>query len=230
MSTSTDEFLDLLRDRRSEIHAALTAEQFARYQDGVRALRAARDDVRAVREALRAVRTALRALPPGTELSGRLGQVRGAGPAGAAVLPDADRLDALIRLLESADWPALEPDAAEIARGVRERLLTAPARGADRLPAGAAGDPAGAGLIRLTDRAGHDRYPDFQFDPDTGEPLPVVQRINRLLLSDQDPWGAADWWLGGNEWLDDAPAALLGRISDEVLTLAARELMEEGAW
>ncbi|MFF8960395.1 hypothetical protein [Streptomyces sp. NPDC014894] len=228
MSTSTDELLDLLRDHQPVIHASLTAAQFARYREALGGLGAAGHDIRAVRTALREIRLVLRALPPETELSARLRQVRSPGP--AAVLPDADRLDSLIRLLESVDWPALDPESAEIARGVREQLLAAPARGGDRLTPEAAGDPSGAGLIRLTDREGRDRYPEFQFDPDTGEPVPVVQRINRLLLSDQDPWGAADWWLGGNEWLSGVPAALVGRVPDETLTLAARALMEEGAW
>lgn len=146
------------------------------------------------------------------------------------MLPDADRLAELIRLLESVDWPALDPVSAEIARAVQQRLLTAPARGPERLTGAAAEDPAGAGLIRLSDPERGDRYPDFQFDPDTGEPRPVVQRINRMLLSDQDPWGAADWWLGGNTWLRDAPAALVGRVPDARLTEAAAALMGEGGW
>ncbi|MBI0382506.1 hypothetical protein JBE27_41180, partial [Streptomyces albiflaviniger] len=144
--------------------------------------------------------------------------------------PDTDRLAELIRLLDSVDWPTLDPESAEIARAVRQRLLTAPARGPEQLTGTAAEDPAGAGLIRLSDPERGDRYPDFQFDPDTGEPRPVVQRINRMLLSDQDPWGAADWWLGGNTWLRDAPAALVGRVPDARLTEAAAALTGDGGW
>ncbi|ATL80678.1 hypothetical protein [Streptomyces malaysiensis] len=226
---TTDDLLELLRRHLPEIRASLTAAQFSGFQDGVLRLRAAGDDTRAVRGALREVRLALLPLPREMELRRKLDQFRSGG-APSAVLPDADRLAELIRLLESVDWPALDPVSAEIARAVQQRLLTAPARGPERLTGAAAEDPAGAGLIRLSDPERGDRYPDFQFDPDTGEPRPVVQRINRMLLSDQDPWGAADWWLGGNTWLRDAPAALVGRVPDARLTEAAAALMGEGGW
>ncbi|MCQ8834876.1 hypothetical protein [Streptomyces malaysiensis] len=227
---TTDDLLELLRRHLPEIRASLTATQFSGFQDGVLRLRAAGDDTRAVRGALREVRLALLPLPREMELRRKLDQFRSGGAAPSAVLPDADRLAELIRLLESVDWPALDPVSAEIARAVQQRLLTAPARGPERLTGAAAEDPAGAGLIRLSDPERGDRYPDFQFDPDTGEPRPVVQRINRMLLSDQDPWGAADWWLGGNTWLRDAPAALVGRVPDARLTEAAAALMGEGGW
>ncbi|MFD8336236.1 hypothetical protein ACFV42_26735 [Streptomyces solisilvae] len=226
---TTDDLLELLRRHLPEIRASLTAAQFSGFQDGVLRLRAAGDDTRAVRGALREVRLALLPLPREMELRRKLDQFRSGG-APSAVLPDTDRLAELIRLLESVDWPALDPVSAEIARAVQQRLLTAPARGPERLTGAAAEDPAGAGLIRLSDPERGDRYPDFQFDPDTGEPRPVVQRINRMLLSDQDPWGAADWWLGGNTWLRDAPAALVGRVPDARLTEAAAALMGEGGW
>lgn len=226
---TTDDLLELLRRHLPEIRASLTAAQFSGFQDGVLRLRAAGDDTRAVRGALREVRLALLPLPREMELRRKLDQFRSGG-APSAVLPDAGRLAELIQLLESVDWPALDPVSAEIARSVQQRLLTAPARGPERLTGAAAEDPAGAGLIRLSDPERGDRYPDFQFDPETGEPRPVVQRINRMLLSDQDPWGAADWWLGGNTWLRDAPAALVGRVPDARLTEAAAALMGEGGW
>lgn len=227
---TTNDLLELLRRHLPEIRASLTAAEYARFQDSVRRLREVGDDGRATRFALREVRLCLLALPRENELRRRLDQFRSPGAAPAAVLPDADRLEEVIRLLESVDWPTLDPASAEIARGVRQRLLTAPARGPEQLTGAAAEDPARAGLIRLTDpELGH-RYPDFQFDPDTGEPRPVVQRINRMLLSDQDPWGAADWWLGGNTWLRDAPAALVGRVPDTLLTEAAAAVVGDGAW
>ena len=82
-------------------------------------------------------------------------------------------------------------------------------------------------LIRLSPRDGADRTPAFQFD-DTGSPLPVVVEINRLLDAHGDPWGVADWWLGANAWLRDAPAVLLGRIDDDELLLAARAELAVG--
>ncbi|OPF74686.1 hypothetical protein VT50_0226435 [Streptomyces antioxidans] len=227
---TTDDLLELLRRHLPEIRASLTAAQFSGFQDSVLRLRAAGDDARAVRGAVRQVRLALLPLPRGMELRRRLDQFRSGGTAPSAVLPDTDRLAELIRLLDSVDWPTLDPESAGIARAVRERLLTAPARGPEQLTGPAAEDPTGSGLIRLSDPERGDRYPEFQFDPDTGEPRPVVQRINRMLLSDQDPWGAADWWLGGNTWLRDAPAALVGRVPDARLTEAAAALIGDGGW
>ncbi|WP_413797547.1 hypothetical protein [Streptomyces iranensis] len=227
---TTDDLLELLRRHLPEIRASLTAAQFSGFQDSVLRLRAAEDDARAVRGAVRQVRLALLPLPREMELRRKLDQFRSGGAAPSAVLPDTDRLAELIRLLDSVDWPALDPESAEIARAVRQRLLTAPARGPEQLTGTAAEDPTGAGLIRLSDPERGDRYPEFQFDPDTGEPRPVVQRINRMLLSDQDPWGAADWWLGGNTWLRDAPAALVGRVPDARLTEAAAALIGDGGW
>ncbi|MBD3004141.1 hypothetical protein [Streptomyces sp. 5-10] len=227
---TTDDLLELLRRHLPEIRASLTAAQFSGFQDSVLRLRAAGDDARAVRGAVRQVRLALLPLPREMELRRKLDQFRSGGAAPSAVLPDTDRLAELIRLLDSVDWPTLDPESAEIAGAVRQRLLTAPARGPEQLTGTAAEDPTGAGLIRLSDPERGDRYPDFQFDPDTGEPRPVVQRINRMLLSDQDPWGAADWWLGGNAWLRDAPAALVGRVPDARLTEAAAALVGDGGW
>ncbi|MFI2641197.1 hypothetical protein [Streptomyces sp. NPDC018610] len=77
-------------------------------------------------------------------------------------------------------------------------------------------------LILLTDEREEERVPAFQFDPRTREPYPVVVEINRLLSADEDPWGAADWWLGSNVWLDAAPAELLGTGADHALLSAAR--------
>jgi hypothetical protein len=226
---TTNDLLRILHGHLPEIRASLTAAQFDLFRHRVYAIVAAGDDARAVLRAVRMVRRALLPLPGSTPLAAELAGHRSAGAAATAVLPDQEQLAALVRLLESVDWPTLAPESAELARAVRRRLLDAPARGADRLTADAATDPLGAGLIRLTDPERGDRYPDFQFDPDTGQPRPVVQRVNRMLLSDQDPWGAADWWLGGNTLLRDAPAALVGRVPDELLTDAARARVE-GPW
>ncbi|MFJ7254003.1 hypothetical protein ACIQWV_15830 [Streptomyces sp. NPDC098085] len=77
-------------------------------------------------------------------------------------------------------------------------------------------------LILLTDEHEVEWIPAFQIDLDSGVPYPVVVEINRLLSADADPWGAADWWLGSNVWLDAAPARLLGTGADGALLSAAR--------
>ncbi|MFD5492453.1 hypothetical protein ACFWH4_05870 [Streptomyces sp. NPDC127091] len=121
------------------------------------------------------------------------------------------------------------PEPAELLEAARARLLSAPAlteREHAELLASHGDQP---GLIRLTDpRPGRSgaHCPRFQFRPGTLQPLPVVLRINGLLRADVDPWGAADWWLGGNSWLHGVPADLLGALPDEELEGAALELVE----
>ncbi|WP_405951607.1 hypothetical protein OG588_40630 [Streptomyces prunicolor] len=82
-------------------------------------------------------------------------------------------------------------------------------------------------LILLTDEQNTERVPAFQLDPASGTPYPIVVEINRLLSADEDPWGAADWWLGSNVWLDAAPARLLGTGADDALLSAARAEIPE---
>ncbi|MFB7470726.1 hypothetical protein [Kitasatospora sp. NPDC056184] len=164
------------------------------------------------------------------------------GPGGAEGRADGgadDRADDR----HGADPPGAAPDTAGIIAAVQRRLLAAPSLGRADLDARGldAATLDGSGLIiRLVDRAGEHRYPAFQFaDATTGSGggsgtgtaadrglLPVVARINRLLLAEEDPWGAADWWLAGNSWLGGTPAALLGLVSDELLTAAALSVVE----
>jgi hypothetical protein len=232
---TTHDLLALLRLHAPAIRASFSGDRLTALGDRIRDLADAGDDETAVRRALLDIRKSLLLnLPADNELRDKISrEVRSGTPVPAPpadLLPDAGQLAEVMALLASVDWPRLAPQSAALARGVRRRLLDAPARGADRLTTGAARDPLRAGLIRLTDHGGGARYPEFQFDPDTGEPRPVVQEINRLLLADEDPWGVADWWLGGNVWLRGAPADLLGDVPDELLVDAARALVEDGAW
>lgn len=89
-----------------------------------------------------------------------------------------------------------------------ERLASAPAWTPAEL-AEMGGDPTARGLVRLP-VAGGEQLPRFQFDG-SGRPYPIVLRVNAVLNAERDPWGAADWWLGGNARLGDVPANLLGR-------------------
>lgn len=82
-------------------------------------------------------------------------------------------------------------------------------------------------LITLTDGQDAEHVPAFQLDPVSKAPYPVVVEINRMLSADEDPWGAADWWLGSNVWLDAAPARLLGTGADDALLSAARAEIPE---
>ncbi|MBB5121295.1 hypothetical protein AF335_18205 [Streptomyces eurocidicus] len=104
-------------------------------------------------------------------------------------------------------------------------LLREPALSAAEVAARCGGAPPPE-LIRLPDPPNSDRYPEFQFPPGGGTPHPVVLQVNRLLLADIDPRGAASWWLGGNSWLGGTPASLLGRLPDHELVCAVTALVE----
>jgi hypothetical protein len=112
------------------------------------------------------------------------------------------------------------PTAEEVERAATRWLLDAPALGADELRAHGL-DPGDPELIRLDDGDGAGRWPSFQFGSD-GVPLRVVRTINRILEASDDPFGAADWWLGANARLGDAPVRLIGRLPDGELIAAAR--------
>jgi hypothetical protein len=227
---TADDLLALLSRHAAEIRDSLDADRLAQLNDRLHELQNAADDTARVRRAVLDIRKLLLSyLPSGSALRDPLGRELRAATAPAS-LPDIDLLSTTRTLLESVTWPYLPPESASLARAARRRLLAAPARGPERLTAEAARDPVRAGLIRLTGRDSTSSFPDFQFDPVTGEPRPVVQEINRLLLADEDPWGVADWWLAGNVWLQGTPADLIGDVPDEMLLDAARALVEDGAW
>ncbi|MEU7558712.1 hypothetical protein [Streptomyces eurythermus] len=208
----------------------------------------------AVARAVRRLKRALSALPPGHPVAEALGGHRyAAGPRelprlatidavigvlGAPPPDPAELLRAARRRLLAAPAlteaehtalagagrtsPTENDDRASAEAGRHERTARDEAGSAP--PPGGPDDPA-AGLIRLRDPDDGFRYPRFQFKPGTAEPLPVVRRINVLLRADRDPWGAADWWLGGNRWLGGVPAELLGVVPDDALERAAAELV-----
>lgn len=175
------------------------------------ALEAARDAVRVLADALADGEGArFVAAPPGA--------------AGSPVSPHA----AAYAGFRAVDLAALVLDGTRmvgpVLGPVRDRLLAAPA-----LPDGAVrrrgGDPYASGLIRLRGADGAVRLPRFQFSADA-LPWPVVLEVNELLGADEDPWGAADWWLSANAWLAASPAALLGTGRDGDLVGAARALVD----
>ena len=129
-------------------------------------------------------------------------------------------------LAQLAALPGLAlPSAAEIWAQSRRRLLQAPSVSPAALRS-TGQDPELPTLIRLEDDDGSILIPRFQLDPD-GVPLPVVLRVNAVLDVLDDPWGAADWWLGENAWLQQAPADLIGVVSDDVLIATAASMAED---
>ncbi|MEU6589589.1 hypothetical protein ABZ923_10235 [Streptomyces sp. NPDC046881] len=225
---TSEELLRLLETHWTTVVTGLDDDDLGRVSDALREMREETVAGRpaAVARAVRRLKRTLAALPPDHPVSEALGGHRYA--AGARELPRLTTIDAVIGVLGTPP-----PDPAELLRSARRRLLAAPAlteaEHAALTGSGATGPPGGpgpaTGLIRLRDPDDGIRYPRFQFRPGTAEPLPVVRRINVLLRADRDPWGAADWWLGGNRWLGGVPADLLGVLPDDALERAAAELV-----
>ncbi|RKN47226.1 hypothetical protein D7294_00175 [Streptomyces hoynatensis] len=213
--------LELVGERLAEIRAGLPPEEFERFRLALDELAAAGADAVAARRAALGIGRALLSLPLDSPLRAAVAdRPRLATGAGDAPTLVAERAREVLRRLA-----AQAPSPEEIVARARRRLLAAPARSEAELDPRTAADPLAAGLIRLTDAERGARYPDFQFDPGGG-PRPVVRRVNRMLLAEQDPWGAADWWLGANRWLGGVPAELIGRVPDELLAEAAQVLVE----
>ncbi|MEV5873831.1 hypothetical protein AB0L75_06265 [Streptomyces sp. NPDC052101] len=217
--------LGLIDEHLDSIRAQLTDAQYQLLLTRLRALAdTPPDDSRAVRRAFQSMRLCLVPLPFGHPVREALDSVRlvGAAPVGSpAVLRTRD----LLARLTAGPPPA--PDAAAVIAAVEQRLRRAPALSAAEVRTRYSGSAPPPELIRLTDPELGDRYPEFQFRPGGGAPYEVVLEVNRVLLADADPWGAADWWLSGNAWLGGGPpAALLGVRPDRDLVGAAVALVE----
>ncbi|MCT2591573.1 hypothetical protein LHJ74_16985 [Streptomyces sp. N2-109] len=217
--------LDLVGEHRESIREGLDDEQHEKLLTRLRALaETAEDDHKAVRNALQGVRLALRPLAFDHPARLAVDAIRfGGAPIGPESVTGAR--DLLVRLTE----PPPGPDTATIIRTAQDRLLEEPALNSLLMCARchAAGfDEPPPELIRLGDAERGDRYPAFQFAGDSGGPIPLVLYVNRLLLADIDPWGAADWWLSGNTLLGGKPASLLGELPDEQLVGVATALVE----
>lgn len=213
-----DAYLDSLRDR-------LTDEQYELLLTRLRALAdTPTSDTRAARRAFQAVRLSLVPLPFDHPVREALDSVRLVGPAPVGHLAVLRSRTLLARITPDPDPP---PDTAAIIAAAEDRLLRAPALSATEVRTRYGGAPPPPELIRLDDPERGDRYPEFQFEPGGGAPYAVVLEVNRVLLADADPWGAADWWLSGNPWLGGGPpAALLGIRPDRELVGAAVALAE----
>jgi hypothetical protein len=220
-----ERLLGLVGEHQGSIRETLDGEQYALLLERLGALAEASEaDPKAVRKALQGVRLALVPLPLDHPVRLALDSVR---LTGSVIGPTAvtSARDLLGRLSQTP--PVAEP--AAIIRAVQARLLAEPAL--NRPVAHARCHSAGLeepppDLIRLDDVDRGARYPAFQFAGAAGGPIPVVLRINRILLAGIDPWGAADWWLSGNTWLGARPASLLGALPDEQLVGAATALVE----
>ncbi|MEO3756057.1 hypothetical protein [Streptomyces sp. B6B3] len=215
---NAEDLLRLIAENQDHVRESLTAEEFDALRQALAELARAGENEQDVRRALLDVRRALIPLPLDSRVRrAALDQPRHA--AGQLNLAP-ERVLELLEVLDSL------PDPRDVIAAARRRLLAEPSRSDAELDPVSAADPLAAGLIRLLDPERGPRYPEFQFAPRDGSPLPVVRQVNRLLLADQDPWGAADWWLGGNRWLGGAPARLIGQVPDALLAEAAQALVE----
>ncbi|MFJ9820650.1 hypothetical protein ACIRU3_36340 [Streptomyces sp. NPDC101151] len=214
-----ERLLALVGEHRDSIREAFDDEQYALLLARLQGLAAvAPQDDRAVRRAVQGVRLALLPLPLDHPVHIALDTVRLVGaPPGPTTVAGAREL---IDLLAS---PRPSPQTA--GDTAPDDLLQAPAVSAGEARARCGGAPPPE-LIRLPDSADGDRYPEFQFAAGDGTPHQVVLEVNRLLLAEIDPWGAAAWWLSGNTWLGGTPASLLGRLPDHRLVGAAVALVE----
>lgn len=239
-----ERILGLVEEHLDSIRAGLTDEEYALLLTRLRALAdAPPDDARAVRRAFQGVRLCLLPLAWDHPARAAVDSVRFTGSAAAgpqAVL----RSRALLARLAAGPpdpgrpgpgdppgpggppAPQRAPDTAAIIAAAERRLLRAPALSAAEARARCGGAAPPPELIRLAHPDLGERYPEFQFRSGGG-PYGVVLEVNRVLLADADPWGAADWWLGANAWLGGSPpAALLGVRPDGDLVDAALALVE----
>jgi hypothetical protein len=71
-------------------------------------------------------------------------------------------------------------------------------------------------------------YPLFQFES-TGpyRQYEIVARLRSQLDADEDPAGAAAWWLTSNPWLSARPADLLGTGREGEIAYAADQLAND---
>lgn len=222
--------LALIDAHRDGIREALDDEQYALLLARLAALAGtAPDDGLEVRRSLQRVRMALlQALPLDHPVYMALDSVRlvAAAPPGPRTVLAAQELMARLR-------PAPPPDEPSFGAGHEQacadqeldQLRQAPGLSVDEARARCGGPPPPE-LIRLPEAGDGERYPEFQFAEDDGSPYEVVLEVNRLLLAEIDPWGAAAWWLSVNTWLGGTPASLLGRLPDHRLVGAAGALAE----
>jgi len=209
------DFLVILAEHWPALLADLAPEDARRFTELVRQLRSAQTAGEAT-EAGHRLRQFTKKLPLRHPVRAAASRERYAAERAA---PDLANIAAILGVLDLS-WPADDGDEAD--DDPEAWLLAAPSLSEQEVMAlGVA--PRQPGLIRLPgrDEQGQPRLPAFQFGPD-GQPVPVVLAVNELLGAGTDPWGAADWWLGENAWLDAIPADLIDRAADAVLLKAAR--------
>ncbi len=214
--------LDLVTEHWDSIRENLEDEQYELLLTRLRELAdTPQDDSKAVKKTRQGVRLALLRLPLSHPVRLAVDSLRlVATPVRPPTVAGARELLAWL-----ASAPPV-PDTAAIIATAQRRLLQAPSLSSDEVRARFGQGTPPPELIRLADPHRGERYPEFQFTAREGTPFEVVLEVNRLLLADIDPWGAAEWWLSANTWLGGAPASFLGRLPDRQLVGVAASLVE----
>lgn len=74
---------------------------------------------------------------------------------------------------------------------------------------------------------GQDRYPAFQFDPQTGQPRPVIRQMLEVVKDQWTNWQLALWCVSANDWLNGkAPLECLDEAPEKVLEALSKEAGE----
>jgi hypothetical protein len=122
----------------------------------------------------------------------------------------------------ASPWVAADQAADALAAASRQAILSFGA-----LPADDEADISEVYLLAIND-GGRRWYPSFQFETtDPRRQYPVVAALWSALGADEDPAGAAAWWLMPNPWLAARPADLLGTPREAELGYAADQLASD---
>ncbi|GAA4394918.1 hypothetical protein [Tsukamurella soli] len=87
----------------------------------------------------------------------------------------------------------------------------------------------GSGKVVALPVNGRNLFPDFQFDADRREVLPLVAEINHALDARGDPWGVASWWLSETGHVRDrrSPAELaVDGAHDDLLRAMVADMVD----
>jgi hypothetical protein len=118
--------------------------------------------------------------------------------------------------IESDAVEDIPGDADDVERAAEQRVWT--------VPMAEVGDDALRPHLLVLSRATKRFAPRFQFDAD-GTVLETVAAVNEILDVEDDPWGAASWWLTPHASLHAIPADEI-RIGSPANVLAAAHALD----
>ncbi len=117
------------------------------------------------------------------------------------------------------DWPEELLSAAEVAEGLEADVDVETVAGLRR-------DSSLLGLMSGSRKTRCFFYPAFQIDTENRRIYPEVRRVNKLLRSSRDSWGAAAWWREIEPELGAKPMELVGTPEAEAVLRVAKARYE----